>query len=244
LVRTVVALAATAALLSACSGDDAGQTKNTESSATSTTPSSAFTGDGAVSRAEAERALLTVSDFPEGWQELPEDSTGSPYEDSLLSCLGVDIPGLLDPSNEAHSVFSFDTGLRFASSNAMVLASVKDAETWYEALASDMFERCSRQEAQANSAEFAEQGERLGYSFGEPEFRESSFGPIGDESFSVGTAIVRTGPDGKATLTTDTLFFRSANVVYTVSHSNTGAAISTALAERLRSAMASRLPKH
>src|SRR5262245_3057457 len=91
-------------LVAACGGDDdgdssGGTTEGTEAHGPADDPRSE--SEQADDQAAAEAMLLTLADFPSGWEEVPadeEDDGNDELTADLADCLGVD-PAELDPDN-------------------------------------------------------------------------------------------------------------------------------------------------
>lgn len=146
-------------------------------------------------RSEAERQadaddaaamLLTIDDFPPGWEEGPPDEDDESNDDiqaDLADCLGID-PDEIDPDNPdaASPTFESSDDERVGVRVAFTPSSDAASDT-VDVLADDDAPACYGDAVRSAIAEgLATEGAPDGVEFGDPTFERLSFPSLGDES--------------------------------------------------------------
>jgi hypothetical protein len=145
----------------------------------------------AADEAAAETMVLTLSDFPPGWESTPaeEDEPDERFDEQLAECLGVDVSEI-DPNNPKAG------SPNFASSNGDQVTSqvaftptVEDATDALALRRQEGANECYAESFLAIIEDFLanpEEGEEAPDDFevGEPTVNEMSFGALGDESIA------------------------------------------------------------
>jgi hypothetical protein len=177
--HAAVALAIAVSGVACAAGDDASDGTVAVDVATSEQP------DHAAEQAElaiAEAALLTIDDFPTGWEAEPADEPDSDVvvDDELERCLGVDIAEpLLDAPQAVSPTFTGPADEQIGAS--VTIASTTDAAVRaIEPLQRPDAPRCFNEafEAQMGSAS----GRPEGVEIGEPTFERVPLEIVADES--------------------------------------------------------------
>jgi hypothetical protein len=193
--RTLACVAALIALTAAaCGGDD-----DDDGSGSGTTEPAGGQGAEDDPRTESERQadedaaeamLLTLDDFPAGWQEgeTDEDEEEEEFEElqaDLADCLGVD-PDELNPDNPTATSPSFTSpDDEEVSVEVNFTASTEAANRGFELLNDDATPGCYGEALQAVIEETAAQeGLPEGVEFGDTTFNRLSFDRLGDDSLA------------------------------------------------------------
>lgn len=190
--RAVACMAVVIALAGACGGDDDG-----DSTSGSPEPTSGQSADDDP-RTESERQadqdaaeamLLTLDDFPSGWQEEPaDDEEASEEEDEaiqadLAECLGID-PEDFDPDNPSATSPTFTSpDEKEVSVDVAFAPSAEAAAVAFETLSDDATPGCYGDALQSwlEGAAF-EEGLPEGVEVGDVTASPLSFAALGDES--------------------------------------------------------------
>lgn len=183
MIRTVVPLSLLAAVLVGCGGDDEGKASPDDRTSSAPSPTASATPDPAE-LAIAESAVLTLDDFPAGWQAKDADEQS---EDDLRSrrrvaeCVGVDYDDLYITTAEARVdsqdfVSEDDDEL---SNTVSVTTDEERAASSFAILAGEKYRACALDEVRTNMKELAEEED---VEVGEASLNEISFDDYGDET--------------------------------------------------------------
>lgn len=175
----------------ACGGD--GRDEADDSGSTDTTAGASRDDDPRTDserqadEASAQAMVLTLDDFPPGWEEGPADDEEADEElqADLARCLGVD-PAAMNPDNpRATSPAFVSSEDQEVGSEVAFTPSVEDASRPFDILAADDAPECYAQAAQ-DAIELNTEREGLpeGVEFGEPTFSRLSYATLGDESLA------------------------------------------------------------
>lgn len=178
--------------------------------------------DVEADKAVAEAALLTLQDFPAGWEAAPPDEGDEDDRSSredIADCVGVDYDQLYDEENvEANSPTFTAENDNEVEHKVSLAADEADMVEVFEIAGSAKFLECAGQSVKDAIADAAEDG----VSFGDVTVNQLSVGSFGDETLAyrvtvpveaeglsfdlkLETAIVRVGR-GQVNITTTSLF--------------------------------------
>lgn len=207
-----------ASLVTGCGGDE-GQ----KSTAGSKTPESSTSSPAAepdpVDQAIAESALLTLGDFPAGWEAKPADEDDAEDDESqhrIADCLGVAYEDFYDGDSGA-SADSKD----FANENddeifnsVSVGADESRMKARFAIAATEKYRECTLEELRTVMKEAAaEEGD---FEVGEASLNEISFDKFGDESTAFRVTIPVEAEGMSLDVTLDLVLVRVGRAVTTV----------------------------
>ncbi len=175
-----------------CGDDDDDQPSNTTQS-----ESPATTSGSEASRAEdlaiAESAVLTINDFPPGWEEGPVErpSDNPEIEAGIAECLDVPVDELYPDNPQATSPTFTSPQDEEVSSRVTVTPSSEDAQQALERLSGDAVPGCYAQAVEALVMQSLLSSDDVpeGLDFGEVTFNRLSTDQIGDESIAFRTTL-------------------------------------------------------
>jgi hypothetical protein len=178
-------------------GDDAGTTGSTEADDGGAGDDDRTDQERAADEAAAEAMLLTIADFPPGWQEEPADDEDDDETDDdetdddetdelnarLAECLDID-PARFDPDNRSAQSPSFTSANDEEVSVDVAFTPSADAASGvFEVFADDAAPGCFGEVVQAVLEENATQeGLPEGVEMGDATFARLPFPSVGDES--------------------------------------------------------------
>jgi hypothetical protein len=179
-------------LVAGCGGDDDDADGDSRGTTTEGTGAQDPADDprGASERADdqaaAEAMLLTLADFPSGWEETPADEADDENDElsaDTADCLGVD-PDELDPDNPKATSPSFSSSDDDEASVEVAFTPSEEAATRaLELLADEAAPGCYGEAIQVLIEDNAAQEDLPeGIELGEATFNRLSFASLGDES--------------------------------------------------------------
>lgn len=189
--KLVSLLAAPILILTACGGNDddkdASAVESSDPTASSdepeeeTSPSSPDPADLKI----AEAALLTLADFPVGWEAVPAEDDDQDVEgqEEIAECIGVDYDELYDGSNaEAQSPAFTNEDDEDVSVEVTVDATEEEMAEAFAIAASPEFRECVTEAAGDAMEEAFADAEDEGAEVGDITLNEVSLGSYGDET--------------------------------------------------------------
>jgi len=209
-------LAIVGVLVFGCSGDGEGSAEESSDSVSTTTQDNSDAEQTAADReadeAIAESALLTLDDFPPGWEAAPanDDEPDSDVLADVADCLGVS-EAELDPDNpKATSPTFTSSDDEEVTSEVTLTPSSGDASRALEILKSDAAPGCYAEAIKAlvgrNLVASDDVPENV--TVGEPTFNRMSFESLGDDSVAFRTTIPVTVESLDVDLYVDFVFVR------------------------------------
>lgn len=217
--RPTLALFASLSLaLSGCGGGDDGSARETAA-------------PNAANMPVAEASLLTLGDFPSGWEAVPADEADQQdteeSREAIVSCMGVEYEELYsDGSGRADSPDFTSEFDEVVSVSVTVYDEVADAEAPFELGASAEFRDCSADVA-AESIQRAADESGEDAEIGDISLNEISFDKFGDSTsaFRATIPIAVSGFEVEAVI--DAVFIRVDRAIIAISSSGVGSSIST-----------------
>ena len=159
-----------------------------ESAATEPTVTEVPAPDPAADAATAEAALLTLSDFPAGWSEVPdeEDNSNQDLLDEVFECLGPDAVELFNSETKAETGSFTDPADDSTVDQTVVLAAtVESAEAYIAGGSADGVAECLTTAYREGTADLlADDEDAAGIELGEITVGALNVGEIGDGSFA------------------------------------------------------------
>ncbi len=144
--------------------------------------------DPAADAATAEAALLTLSDFPAGWSEVPdeEDNSNQDLLDEVFECLGPDAVELFNSETKAETGSFTDPADDSTVDQTVVLAAtVESAEAYIAGGSADGVAECLTTAYREGTADLlADDEDAAGIELGEITVGALNVGEIGDGSFA------------------------------------------------------------
>lgn len=199
--RLAVPLVASLFLLTACGGEnddgaddrdvsqgvETSESADSPSDATPETPSQTPTesaSDTEADQAIAEAALLTLQDFPAGWEAAPpaeNDEEDRPGRERIADCVGVDYEQLYDEENtEADSPTFIAENDNEVSQTVSLASDEADMVEVFEIGSTQTFLECAGESIKDSVAEEGEDG----VSVGEVTVNQLTVGSFGDETLA------------------------------------------------------------
>jgi hypothetical protein len=198
--RKLVVAALALSFVAACGGSD-GETEPSDTNAPSESTAAgvsdepngsaetdAPTQDVAADAAAAEAALLTLSDFPAGWSEVPDEEDDSNQEllEQVYECLGPDAVEVINSETEARTGSFTDPVDESTVQEVIALApTVESAEAYIAGGSADGVAECLTTAYREGIAQLLADAEEMeGAELGEITVGALNVGEVGEDSFA------------------------------------------------------------
>jgi hypothetical protein len=241
--KLAAALCALAVLGVGCGDDDEGGTGEPEQSAPADNgPDGHAHSPDPADLAIADASLLTLDDFPAGWEAQPAEDDGDDRESQtrIAECVGVDYEDLYsgDSGASAESPTFVSGNDEEISSTVKVATDERWAANAFEIAAQPKFRECLLEET-TTAVEEAAAGED--FEFGDPSINEISFDDYGDGTLAFRLTIPVEAEGFSLEVTTDFILVRVGRAQTTVSAQSTGSPFDVAELSALMKVAADRL---
>lgn len=240
--RRLGGLLAVLVLAAGCGGDDDGG-------------DAAGSGPGDDPRTEAERQadvdtagtiLLTLGDFPAGWEEEPaeSDEDDQALQDDMAECLDVDPALLADDDPQAKSPSFVAPSEEEVSAEVTLTASAEDTTRTLDLMKDDATPGCYADAVKAAMAQSTLEGGQAtaGVEFGEPTFNPVSFPGMGDDSVAMRLTVPLSAQGVDVDVHVDVVMVRVGRVGISGTFLSTFSPFDSTEAARLMQLMVDRVP--
>lgn len=258
LTRFASAVAVAALISGACGSDgtssDAGTTPSAEAdggsapagtAAPDSTEPATPTQDVEADTAAAEAALLTLSDFPAGWTEVPDDGESNPeLNRQIAACGGYDGDGFIDTQAEAGTGdFTNPDGDTIINQNIGIAATEEDAAAAMAGLANPDALPCV---ADVYNTSFVDalnsEGDLEGVEVGEITVGRLNVTPVGDDTQAIRVVVPLSADGFNVDLVVDLVLIRVGRSLSGLAAQSQFSPIGIEILDEYNALAASRLP--